>query len=76
MTLHDLIMNDLVKDDEKIRIIMPLVGGVSVVRGGFWYNDQILDFQNNDICEFSWSKEKGWTVTLTDTEIEPKELPF
>lgn len=76
MTLKDLIMNQLIKDDEKIRITKPIVGSISLMRGGYWYNDQILDYQNHEIVEYSWSKEKGWAITLAETETELEELPF
>ena len=76
MTLSELIMDGIIKDNEKIRITKPIVGSVSLMRSGYWFNDQILDYQNHEITEFSWSKEKGWTISLAETEIEPDELPF
>ena len=66
-------MDGLVKDNEKIRIIKPITVSVSVIRRGFWYSDQILGYLDNDIAEYSWSRERGWAVTLADTEAVPKE---
>lgn len=76
MTLHDLIMNGIIKDDEKIKVVKPMTGKLLDVRRGYWFNDRILDFHNHEITEFSWSKENGWTISLDASEIEPVELPF
>lgn len=77
MTLYDLLMNDLITDKDMIRVVKPLQGNVVDMRRGYWFNDQILDFHNREITEFSWNKEQGWTVCLATSEIEPMdELPF
>ena len=76
MTIHDLLNNGLVKDDDKIKVVRPLVGNILDVRTGYWFNDQILDFHNAEITEFSWSKEKGWLVAVEPIEAEPADLPF
>ena len=75
MTLKDFIMEGLIKDEEKIRILRPICGAVHTIRGN-WFQDHILDLHDMEIAEVQWSREKGWTVLLADQEAEPADLPF
>lgn len=69
MTMHDLLTNGLLKDDDKIKVVRPLAGHILDVRTGHWFNDHILDFHNAEIMEFSWSKEKGWFLGLEPVRV-------
>lgn len=69
MTMHDLLANELLKDEDRIKVVRPLVGQMLDVRTGHWFNDQILDFHNAEILEFSWSKEKDWFIGLGPVEL-------
>lgn len=76
MTMHDLLNSGLIKDTDRIRVVKPITGNLVDMRDGFWFNDQILDFHNQEVTEFMWNKEKGWTFALAASEVEPVELPF
>ena len=73
MTLKDFIMEGLVKDDETILIMKPICGKVYNVRGN-WFQDEVLDLQEREVVEVSWSKEKGWKILLA--EVEVPDVPF
>lgn len=64
MTLKDLIANGLVGDNEKITIAKPLAGGARDMRKGNWFNDQVLEFLNAEICAFSWDEGSGYSIVL------------
>lgn len=76
MTMHDLLNSGLIKDTDRIRVVKPITGNLVDMRDGFWFNDQILAFHNQEVTEFMWNKEKGWTIALAASEVEPVELPF
>ena len=75
MTLHNLLENNLLTDKDKIRVVKPLQGNIVDMREGFWFNDNILDFHNQEITEFSWSKERGWLIAIaaSDSKEERNE---
>lgn len=64
MTLRDLIANGLIKDNDKIVIAKPLTGNACDMRKGNWFNDQVLEFMNAEISEFSWSEDGGYSIAL------------
>ena len=64
MTMKELIENGLIKDDDKIRIMRMLPLGFHISRRGSWYQDFILPYVNEEIREYSWSREKGWNIWL------------
>ena len=64
MTLRDLILNQMVKDDDKITISRPLCGAAVDMRSGHWFNDRVLDFMNLEISRYSWDEENGYSIAL------------
>ncbi len=69
MTFGEFLEEGLIKDDDKILILLPICGAMHKLRGN-WFQDHILDLQDREIAEVSWNKEKGWKVRLT--EINPQ----
>ena len=68
MTFKEFLQEGLVKDDDKILILKPICGTVYNVRGSR-YPDQILELQNMEVVEVSWSKKKGWKILLAKIEV-------
>lgn len=78
MTLGELILEGLIKDDEQIQILKPICGTVRTLRG-LWYQDHILNLKDMEIGGFRWNKAEGWEIYLTEEDmqsIQPTELPF
>lgn len=73
MTFKEFLQEGLVKADDKILILKPICGTVYNVRGN-WFQDQILELQEREVVEISWSKEKGWKILLA--EIKAPDNPF
>ena len=69
MTLYDLLKKDLITDKDVIRVVKPCQGNIFDMRRGHWFNDQILDVFNQEITEFSWNKDQGWTIGLVASDI-------
>ena len=76
MRLKDLIECDIVKDNHKIIISQRVIGTVKTVARGNWYQDHILNYQDQEIYSLSYKSTnydtpgecKGiWTVTLRDS---------
>lgn len=64
MLLKDMILNGIVKDNDKITISKPLTGSTCDIRKGNCFQDQILDFMDSEIRAFSWDEENGYSVEL------------
>lgn len=64
MTLKNLITNGLVGDNEKVTIVKPLTGNLCDMRKGNWFNDQVLEFLNEEISAFSWDEDNGYSIAL------------
>lgn len=64
MTLNELISSGVIKDTDYIQISRPISGPVSEIRGGNWFNDNILDWLDVPIYLIKWEKGRGWHVTL------------
>lgn len=76
MKLKDLLESTLVDDDEKIILKQRTICGISTLRSGNWYQDHILNYQDQEIYSLSYKSTnydtpgecKGiWTVTLRDS---------
>lgn len=70
MTLGELIQECPVKDDEMVSV--KKVDGDRVVLSGKgnWFTDWVLEFTDDEVIGYQWSKEKGWKIEVTDP------LPF
>lgn len=69
MTLGELIMEARIKDDEKI-LLVKQSGQVTLRRRGNWMQDHILEFSEDEVTGFRWTKKDGWVIEVTDP------LPF
>lgn len=64
MTLKDLVINGLVKDNDKITLSKPLTGEACDMRKGNWFNDKIMEYMNAEIKSFTWAEDSGWSIAL------------
>ena len=69
MTLGEFILESPIKDRDVIQIVKHS-GDITLTRRGNWMQDHILEFSEDVVIGYQWSKEKGWTVEVTDP------LPF
>jgi hypothetical protein len=69
MTLGEFIMESPIKNKDVIRIVKHS-GDITLTRRGNLMQDHILEFSEDEVIGYQWSKEKGWTVEVTDP------LPF
>ena len=72
MTLAEFMMEGLIKDEDKLKIVKTICEDVTAVRRGNWFQDHMLDFSEDEVIAFQWDKKNGWKITVTD----PAELPF
>ena len=68
MTLKDLLDSGFVKDDDVISINVPLIGNISQIKKGNWFNDQILDVMDKKIDTFQYSSWGDWDIYLQSDE--------
>mgnify|MGYP006989052320 CR=1 FL=1 len=73
MTLRDLILNHMVKDDDMITIARPLCGSAVDMRKGNWFHDRILDFMNLEIARFTWDEETGYSIALKGYSVSAEQ---
>lgn len=71
MKLRDLIINDMVQDDHKLKIYAELRGTKKAIASGNWFQDQLLDFMDKDIESFSFSANAAkWDVFIASEQEE------
>lgn len=65
MTLKDLVRVHLISEQEEITVARKLgLYQTYDVRVGCWCDDQILDFFNMEIDQFTWSFKRGLMVIV------------
>ena len=69
MTLGEFIQEAPIKDDDPI-LLVKRSGEVSLTRRGNWMQDHILEFSQDEVIGYQWSRQKGWKIEVTDP------LPF
>ena len=69
MTLGEFIVESPIEDKDVIRIVKHS-GDITLTRRGNWMQDHILEFSEDEVIGYQWSKEKGWKIEVTDP------LPF
>ena len=69
MTLGEFILESPIKDKDVIQIVKHS-GDITLTRRGNWMQDHILEFSEDEVIGYQWSKEKGWEIEVTDP------LPF
>ena len=70
MKLRELIENQLIKDDDKIGLNVPIHGHVCEVKRGHWFNDDILTMMDREVTGLEWSPELGWMVDIESAKVE------
>ena len=69
MTLGEFILESPIKDKDVIQIVKHS-GDITLTRRGNWMQDHILEFSEDEVIGYQWSKEKGWKIEVIDP------LPF
>lgn len=70
MKLRELIENQLIKDDDKIELNVPIHGHVYEVKRGHLFNDDILTMMDREVTSLGWSPELGWMVDIESAKVE------
>lgn len=69
MTLGELILEARIKDNDSI-LLVKHSGDITLTRRGNWMQDHILEFSEDEVTGFQWTKQDGWMILVTDP------LPF
>lgn len=69
MTLGEFIQEASIKDDDPI-LLVKHSGDITLKRRGNWMQDHILEFSQDEVIGYQWSRQKGWKIEVTDP------LPF
>lgn len=64
MKFKELVTNNLIKDNDRITVAMPMTGSACDIRKGNWFNDQMLEFMDAEIKAFSWNEDNGYSIAL------------
>lgn len=64
MKMSDLIESCLIKDKDKITVSKKLAAFGCDLRKGRWFNDNILDWMDEEIMAMSYDEESGWSIAL------------
>lgn len=69
MTLGEFIVESPIKGKDVIRIVKHS-GDITLTRRGNWMQDHILEFSEDEVTGFQWTKQDGWKIHVMDP------LPF
>ena len=70
MKFKELIESNLVKDDHKLAVTVPVYGQAAQIRHGRWFNDEILDVMDREIDTIEYQLGGLWYINLTHNEEE------
>ena len=71
MTLHELVENGLIKDEDKISLTMTTAGAKAAeLRKGKWFEDRIIEWAEEEIEELEYDRAFGWNINLYEKEEE------
>ena len=77
MTLKQMVLNGWCRDTDCVTVIKPQGGKACNVQRGSWFQDHVLQYQNEEIETLLWCEGGSYYIKLKETPKvgEPDSLP-